>query len=61
SYLKAKELNLEDYDAGSLYFVIIDGLKAELVDMYPDEDEVIINSTCESIFVKYFSQEPVQD
>jgi len=56
SYLKAKELVLDDYNAGSLYFVIIDDLKEDLKAMYPDEDVVLINSSCEYIYEKHFAE-----
>lgn len=56
SYLKKKRVKTNQYDEGSLYFVVIDLLKKDLETAYPDEDSLLINSACEQIYEKHFNE-----
>jgi hypothetical protein len=59
SYIKKKKINLDKYDEGSLYFVIIDKLKADISIAFSDDSEdndKLINSACEIIYEDVFNE-----
>jgi predicted negative regulator of RcsB-dependent stress response len=51
-FFQEKAINKEDYDEGSLYFVVIDLLKEALKIDFPEQEEKIINTVAERIYTE---------
>lgn len=53
TFYEDKKIHKEDYDEGSLFFVVIDSIKADLKKEFPDKEETQINSAAEEIFDRF--------
>lgn len=52
SFYETKEIDVNQYDEGALYFVALDTIKADLQKQFPEADLTLINSAAEDIYYK---------
>lgn len=51
-FYEEKNINTDEHDEGAIYYVILDIIKADLLQQFPEEDTILINNAAEEIYSK---------